>query len=127
MIRKMIGAGIVLMLAFTVVTAEEFGGLIRKVEGDKITIQKRGKSKGEKGEEVTLTVAKDVKVVSGKFNKEEKKVEAGEALEGGLKNKRFENLSEKGVPAQFVTSEDGKTVTEIRVFQFGGGKKKDAN
>jgi hypothetical protein len=78
--------------------------------------------KGEKGEEETLPVAEKVKVVKGKFNKEDKKVEVGEALENGLQNERFKNI-EKGVFAQIIT-DDGK-ITEIRVMEFKGFKKKN--
>ncbi|MBX9680618.1 MAG: hypothetical protein K2X38_17835 [Gemmataceae bacterium] len=115
--RKILAAMAVLVCGFGVLVAEEFGGTIKKVDGDKITVQKRGAKKGEKGEEVTLTVAKDAKITKGKFNKEEKKVEPGEALEGGLKNEVFS----KEVNARIT--EDGGKVTAISVFQFGKKKK----
>lgn len=48
-------------------------------------------------------------------NKETKKVEAGEEIEGGLKNERFKDIGERGIRAQIITNDDG-LVTEIRVF-----------
>lgn len=117
--RKIVAAVGVLVLGLSFVAADEFGGKITKVDGNKITLTKRVK-KGEKGEEVTLTAVDNVKVVKGKFNKEDKKVEAGEALEGGLKNEAFR----KDVAARIITNDDGK-ITEIRVFEFR--KKKDTN
>ncbi|HEV3082606.1 MAG TPA: hypothetical protein VGY66_22675, partial [Gemmataceae bacterium] len=96
---------------------------ISKVDGDNVTFSKRVK-KGEKSEPVTLPAAKDVKVVTGKYNQDTKKVEAGEPLSGGLKNEKLSTIGEKGVNARIVTSEDGKTITEIRITQ--GRKKKAA-
>lgn len=115
--RKIAMAMAVLVCGMGVLFAEEFGGTIKKVDGDKITVQKRGAKKGEKGEEVTLTVAKDAKITKGKFNKEDKKFEAGEALENGLKNEAFS----KEVAAR-ITEEGGK-VTAISIMQFGKKKK----
>lgn len=118
--RKVLAAAVILVVGVTFVTAEEFGGIISKVEGNKLSVTKF--KKGEKGgEEVTLTVADNVKVVKGKFNQETKKFEAGEALEGGLKNERF---TKGKVFAGLVTNEAG-VVTEIRVGE--GRKKKDDN
>jgi hypothetical protein len=119
MLRKVIAASFVLVLSVGVVFADELRGVITKVDGNKITFYE-SKGKGQKGEEQTFTAAKKVKVVQGKFNKETKSVEAGDELEGGLTNKRFTNISEKGVRALIVT--EGKKITEIRVF--GRGKKK---
>src|SRR5262249_35013885 len=100
---------------------------ISKVDGNKVTLTKR--KKGEKGEEMTLTATDDVKVVKGKFNKDTKKVEAGDTIEGGLKAELFTKIGEKGVFGRVITNDDGK-ITEIRVFQgfggkFGGKKKKN--
>jgi hypothetical protein len=120
MLRKVIAASLVLVLSVGVVLAEQIRGVITKVEGNKITFVER-KGKGQKGEEQTLTAAKDVKVVQGKFNRETKMVEAGDPLEGGLKHKMFTNI-EKGVFAEIITN-DGKKITEIRVFQRKGKKK----
>jgi hypothetical protein len=116
--KKIAVALVALVCGIGVLSAEEFFGTIKKVDGDKITVVK-GAKKGEKGEEVTMTVAKDAKVTKGKFNKEDKKFEAGDAVEGGLKNEMFS----KEVRARIT--EDGGKVTAINVMTFGGKKKKD--
>jgi hypothetical protein len=124
MLRKVIGASLVLVLSAGFVFADEIRAVITKVEGDKITfapIEGKGKD-AKKGDEKTMTVSKDVKVVGMKFNPDTKKAEAGDAIEGGLKHKMFTAISEKGVRATVITDADNKTITEIRVFQR---KKKD--
>jgi hypothetical protein len=119
MLRKVIAASVVLLLSVGFVFADEIRAIITKVEGNKVTFAER-KGKGEKGEEQTLPVAKDVKIVKGKFNPETKKVEAGDPLEGGLQHKMFSEIPEKGIGALIITED--KKITEIRVG--GRGKKK---
>ncbi|MHB1422512.1 MAG: hypothetical protein ACYC3I_04820 [Gemmataceae bacterium] len=119
MLRKVFAASVILVLTVGVALADELRGAILKVEGHKITFVQR--KKGEKGEEKTFTVSKNVKVVKGMFNKETKKMEAGDPIAGGLKHKMFSEISEKGVPATIVTDND--KITEIRVFGRGKGKK----
>ena len=111
-------------LSLTLVFAGEHTGIIKKVDGNKITFTKFGKDfkKGDAGDEVTLPVIEKVKVNKGKFNKETMTLEAGEALEGGLKN---EAIKEKAF-ARFITDKDDKNITEIIVGGgFGKKKKKD--
>jgi hypothetical protein len=117
----MIGAGILMVLCVGMTMADEIRAVITKVEGDKVTFAEN-KGKGEKGEEKTLPVDEKVKVVKGNFNKEAKKVEAGEAIEGGLKAEQFNKIGEKGVRALIITDAENKKITEIRVM--GGGKNK---
>jgi hypothetical protein len=122
MLRKVIAASLVLVLSAGVVFADEIRVLITKVEDNKVSFYKlegKGKETKKSGDEITLPVAKSVKVVRAKFNKETKMIEAGDELPDGLKDKRFAEISEKGVPA-FIITED-KKIAEIRVF---GGKKK---
>lgn len=119
MLWKALCAGVILAVTVGVATAEELFGAILKVEKGKISFVTR--KKGEKGEEKSFSLAKGLKVVKGKRN-EDKKIEAGEAIGGGLKNKIFQEISEKGVRAQIITNDDGK-VTEIRVL--APRKKKD--
>ena len=69
-----------------------------------------------------MPVSDKVKVVKGKFNAETKKLEAGDAIENGLKNEMFTKIGDKGMRALIVTDKDNKTITEIRV---GGRKKKE--
>jgi hypothetical protein len=121
MLRNVVGAGFVLVLCLGVSLAAEIRAIIIKVDGGKVTFAEN-KGKGERGPEKTLPVAPTVKVVKGKFNKETKQLEAGDALEGGLKHQMFSSIGEKGVGATIITDADNKKITEIRVG--GGGKKK---
>jgi hypothetical protein len=53
------------------------------------------------------------------FNKENMKFEAGDAIDGGLKNEIFTKIdAEKGKRAQITV--DGGKITEIMVFQKKG-------
>ena len=127
MLRKVIGASLVLVLFVGVAFAEEIRGVITKVDGDKVTfapVEGRGKD-AKKGEEKTLSVADNVKVIETKFNREEKKVEVVGNLEGGLKHKMFGKIGEKGLRATIITDSDNKKITEIRVGQPRMKKKKD--
>lgn len=119
MFRRIVSATVVLVVCVGIAMADEIRGVITKVEGDKVTFAPT--KKGEKGPEKTMSVASNVKVVKGKFNKETKSFEAAGDIEGGLKAKMFSNIGEKGVPAQIVT--EGDKITEIRVM--GGRKKKE--
>ena len=118
--RKILIAAPIILVCFGVALAEEFRGTITKVDGNKITVLK-----GKKGDakEVTLTVVENVKVSKGKFNKETKKLEAGDAIENGLKNELFSSGKTR---ATFTTNDDGK-VTEIVVGGRGGKKKRNNN
>jgi len=126
MLRKVVSAAFVLVLCVGVTMADEILGIITKVEGDKVTFaEMKGFGKNaEKGETKTLPVAKDVKVVKGKFNMDTKMLDAGEPLDGGLKNKMFTEIGEKGVFASIITDKDNKTIVEIRAGR-GGKKGKD--
>ena len=77
-----------------------------------ITFRKRTAPSGAqpKGEQLTLS-AKDAKIVKGTFDKKTRKVEAGDTLEGGLKNEAFK----MGAFVLVVRDADGKNITEIRV------------
>jgi hypothetical protein len=124
MLRKCVGAVAILTVSLGVALADEFTAVITKVQDGKVTFTKF--KKGEKGTETTLPTAANVKVVNGKFNKDTKKVEAGDALTGGLKNEQLATIGEKGVFGYIVTDDDNKKITEIRVLQFKGKKKKGA-
>jgi hypothetical protein len=128
MLRKVIGALFALVLCFGIALADEFGAAITKVSDGKITFAKtkfnQDTMKLEKGPETTLPVAANVKVLKGKFSKEAKgKLEAGDPIEGGLKNEMFSTIGEKGLFSSIVTDSENKTITEIRVSTFK--KKKD--
>lgn len=125
MLRRIVCAAVILTLGVGITLADEITGIITKVEGGKVTFTEF-KDK-QKGDAKTLPVADNVKVFKGKFNKETKKLEAGDPLEGGLKSETFTKIGEKGVFASIVTDKDNKNITEIRVFAFGkkGKNKKD--
>jgi hypothetical protein len=140
MIGKMLSAAVLLVIS-GVVLAEEYTCSITKVEGDKVTVQKYKKmEKGadfrkapeKDGDPITLTATKDCKVVKGKYDKEAKKMVAGDPVENGLKNEMFTKISEKGVRATVTV--DGSSLTEVMVSQRSRGsfgdfkkKKKDTN
>jgi hypothetical protein len=124
MLRKAVCAVAVLAVTISVASAEEFFGSIKKIADNKVTVAtKFDKAEKKFTEEKTLTLAKNVKVVNAKFNKEEKKIEAGEPLEGGLKNERLQNIGERGVFSRIITNDAGQ-VTEIQVMPAFGKKKK---
>jgi len=130
---KLIAASLVLMIAVAVSAADEFTGFITRFDDGKMTVKK---SKGNETEEVILKVADNVKIVRGKMNMNTKKLEAGEAYEGGKDAlaKQVKHTAEQvkkwteegkkgfglGVFASIVT--EGDKVSEIRVS--GGGRKK---
>ena len=120
MFRSFMGALVVLALGVSITLAAEFRAVITKVDGDKVTFtEMKGKEKGD-----TKTLPADgAKVVQGKANKDTKKIEAGDALTGGLKSDVFGKIGEKGVNALIVTDAGNTKITEIRVL--GGKKKKD--
>src|SRR5262245_57419586 len=123
MLRSLVAAVLVLVLGVGVGLAAEFSAVITKIGDGKVTFNEmKGK---EKGDEQTLPIAADAKILTAKFNKETKKVEAGDALKDGLKNEMFSKISEKGLRATIVTDADNKKVTEIRVFGGFGKKKQD--
>src|SRR5689334_19237940 len=88
MLRRLVSAVIMLVLCVSITLAAEIRAIITKVDGDKVTFYEM-KKKGEKGDEQTLPVAENAKIVKGKFNPDTKKVEAGDAIEGGLKSDVF--------------------------------------
>jgi hypothetical protein len=127
MLRKVVGAVVVLGLCLGIAMADEIRAQITKVDGNKVTFtEMKGKGKdAEKGKEQTLPVSSKLKVVKGKFNKDTQKFEVTDQIEKGLKDEMFskDKLSEKGVFATVVTDDKGKEITEIRVGGRGGKKK----
>jgi hypothetical protein len=119
MLRRLITAVVALAVFTGVMLADEIRAVITKVDGDKVTFTEV-KGKGERGEEKTLPVSADAKIVKGTFNRETKKVEPGDKLEGGLKNKMFTDIGEKGVGARIITDDSNKTIKEIIVFERKG-------
>jgi hypothetical protein len=110
--RKFIGASAVVLVAFTIATAEEVTGVISKIDGNKVTFKKGGfgfGKKEDKSEEVVLTVAADAKVTKAKTSFADKKftIESGDPYEGGLK-KFGEAVAEAAEKYGKMTDEEKK-------------------
>jgi hypothetical protein len=109
--------------------AEEFGAMITKVEGDKVTFYKTQVKKGEKvnKDNTTTLTAKKAKIFNAKiqFNKEEKKLEIlpGDAVESGLKNDVFKLSGKASIAARITVSKDKKSITRILILKPGVKKK----
>src|SRR5262245_23851407 len=118
--RKFVAAVVALLVSFSLAAADEFFAVIKKVDGNKLTVSKL--QKGEKpGEDTTLTAADNVKVMVVKVVlKGGKKDDAGEPLVGGLKNEMFKGE----VRGRIITNAAG-AVTEIRVPEFSKKKETD--
>jgi hypothetical protein len=115
--RSLIVMATFMTLSLTLVFAGEHTGIIKKVDGNKVTFTK-GFKKADAGEEITLPAVEKVKVSKGKFNKETMTLEADGLLEGGLKSEMVKGF------ARIITDKDDKNITEIIVGGFGKGKKK---
>ena len=130
MFRKLVCAIVVMTVSLGFAAAENIRGVVKKVDGQKLTVQKTKKSdeKGKPdvnvGEPVVITVAENAKIAKGKFNADTKKFEAGEAIPDGLKNEIFAKIGEKGVNVNLTTN-DANVATEV-IVRGGGKKKKDA-
>jgi hypothetical protein len=137
MSRSFVGALAVALVAFGFAVADEFQATITKVEDGKVTYKKfkgfnKEEMKVEYDDEKTLPTTKDVKVVKAKFDFKEKKSEAGEAIEDGLKNAMFKDIGKEkkgkfgggGLFATIITDSGNKNITEIRVVTFDFKKKK---
>jgi hypothetical protein len=126
MVSKLFCSMFVMVAVVAFVVADDFSGVITKVDGDKITFQEMTKAKkGAKAEKVgdpkTLTVTDKTKFAAKKFDPDTKKV-VEDDLKDGIKAEVFTKIdTDKGVNAT-VTIEDGK-LTKVLV---GGGKKKKA-
>ena len=120
--RKFLCATVVTVCVLSVAMAEDVRGRITKIEGDKMTIVS-GKKGEQKTTEVTLTAK--TKFVKGKFNKAEKKVEPGAAVEGGKTtlSTMLDKAGKRGVFA-LVTVENGKA-TQVIIMGGKGRKKKN--
>lgn len=128
MVRKLVCSMVLFVVAVAVVGADEYIGVITKVDGEKITFQKKTKAKkGEPskddGAPVVLTANKDTKFFKKTFDKDTKKA-GEEALPDGIKSEVFTKIDpDKGVGATVTTEGDSKVASKVVV---GGGKKKAA-
>ena len=110
MVRKLVCTMFVMVIAIGFVAAEEFGAVISKVDGDKVTFKKTKKGKAD-GDDITLTAA-GAKIAKGKKG-DDKKYTAGDAIEGGLKASVFAKIGDKGVAVRITTDDDNKKITQI--------------
>jgi hypothetical protein len=125
MFRRAVCAVAVFALSVGVVMAAEIRGVITKVsdDGKTITVGKFDRETKQVTDEKEYTVSSTVKVLKGKFNKEEKKlVSTGEEVKNGLANDRFKKLGKRGAFAT-ITTDDSGTVTQIVVSERRGKKK----
>jgi hypothetical protein len=100
--------------------SEEFRAVLTKVADGKVTFTRTTAGKDpRKGDEQTLPIADDVKVVKGKLDKDTNEVEAGEPIAGGLKNEMFTRMADRGLKASLVTDAENKKIAEIYVLPAG--------
>jgi hypothetical protein len=100
----------------SLVTANEFSAYITNVDADRVTFQrvKFGGGKGpQRSESTTLPVAKDATIAFGAGGAKG----TVSAVENGLKNEIFTNISAKGRLAQFILSDDSETIRQILLFR----------
>jgi hypothetical protein len=121
MARKLFCAMVVMAIGVSFVAAADYQCRILKVDGDTVTIQKlkgKGKKQENDGDPVKIKASDKVKVVSGKFDADTKKVVDGEDVKDGLKNELFTKGGDKGVGATVTTEGEGdkELITKIRVF-----------
>jgi len=117
MIRKLVCAVAVMVVAVGFVMAEEFTANITKVDGDSVTFRK-AKGKAAKGkapeyEDAVTLPAKGAKINAGTAKKG--KVEVGDKLEPADFAKQVKDSGDKGVNARITTDADGKKITDIVV------------
>jgi hypothetical protein len=113
MLRKFVGAVVLMTLVVGAGLAGEIQAFVSKIEDNKVTFwpieQARG-SKTKAKEQKTLPLAEKVKVMQTKNG------QVLHPLEGGLNAKEIKNIdSEKGIQATLVTDKDGQNVTEIHL------------
>ena len=128
MFEKSASVLVLMIVSVGLATAEEFGAMITKVDGDNVTFHKTQFKQGEKpqkGEAITLP-AKNAKVYQGKiqFNMEKKMVEivAGDAIEGGLNNEVFKLVGKASIAVRITTADDNKSITRILSLKPGAKK-----
>jgi len=130
--RKFVCAGIVTVVAISISVAADYNGTVVEVskDGKSITIL-TGKKKGQEGKKISLKVADNVVVKTGKvtFDKAAKKVsvEEGEAITGGLTSASFsEEKIKEGVNVRVTTEGEGDAEKVTKVIVTAGKKKKGA-
>ncbi len=102
------------VFCFGVLNAEEFWCSVKKVDGNKVTLNRS--TKKEKVDDVTLTATDKCKVTKAHWNNDKKKWVAGDAIDGGLKSDVLSKLEGDGVRAIVITNKK-KEIKEIRVHE----------
>lgn len=129
--KKLVFAFVCTFAVVGFVMADEFGAVITKIDGNKVTYYKteKGGGKGGKGakktgDAITSDVSAKLKVVKGKFDPDTKKFGPGDDIEGGLKNEAFSKIDpDTGVTVTITTADDGADkgkITQIMQAGFGG-------
>ena len=124
MLRRSLGAAIVLFVLGGFVVAETYNGLITKHEDGKITIRVRKDKEDKKGTEKTFKVSKDVKFFKGaKKGDEPTELKADDFTKMLEKAVKSESTRGKGVFAKIETSGSGDDETVTKITVRGGGKR----
>jgi hypothetical protein len=126
MLRRSVGAAVVLFVLGSFVVAETYRGALVKIEDGKLTVRVRSKE-DKKGTEKTFKIGKDVKIVQKAKSKDEEdkelKVEDVKALIEKAKDKGKGKGRRGGAFGTVETTGEGdsETVTKITI---GGGMRK---
>jgi hypothetical protein len=99
--------------------SEEFSATILKVADGNVTFVRTTTDKTTKQEvreEQTIPFAADVLIAKGKVDIDTKEVEEAGPIEGGLKNKMFAAIAEKGIKAIVVTDPTNTKIAEIYIL-----------
>ena len=132
MVRKMVCAVFVMAVGIGFVLADEVACRIEKLDGNTATCQqytqaKKGAKAEKKGESYTVTIGKDCVIAKGTFNKDTKKFDKGDAVEGGVKAlaEMVSKAGDKGgVSVQMTTDKEGGKGTASQILVTGKGGKK---
>ncbi len=100
--------------------ADEFTAVLVKAADGKVTFTR---GTGKKKKEYTLPADAKCSVVLAKYDAKAKKINAGDEVEGGLKNPLFTRLDKETVEAWVRTNADNDRILELRLFQLAVKKK----
>lgn len=120
MYPRIIGITCGLLVCFGVAHAAEFSATLVKMVDGKLTLMN---GVGKKKKEFTIAVDEKCVIVAAKYDKKTKKIEAGDAIVGGLKNPLFDKLDKEPVEAWVRTSAENDKVLELRLYQSTKAKK----
>ena len=105
MFRRIIAVVAVAVVGVSFCIADEIRATISKVDGNKVTFTEN-KGKGEKGDEQTLPLSENAKILSGKFDKETKKRQADiAAWQKAIDERDFSTATEDELENKIVIAE----------------------